>query len=145
MTTAARWLALTCLLSACPSGGAVSPPAGARRPTPGASEWAHAAHRLAFHRLACDAALTTTRECRRLQRVPRSEMNVYVATTRRHGRRLKTVLPDDGLAPAAPHHAVIAIDPYPRANFGHLVVVVFVDVNVTTSRCVREGGHAIGE
>ena len=47
-----------------------------------------------------------------------------------------------GLRPAAAHDAVLLVDPSPGENFGHPVILFYVDMNVTKKRCsLMEGLH----
>lgn len=49
--------------------------------------------------------------------------------------------------PTAPtaHDAVLVLDPSPGENFGHPVVLFYVDVNVTKKRCAHLDGIYLGE
>jgi len=94
---------------------------------------------------------STARECLDVQRLPRGQLNVYVAGPSPRGGRLKTVLPDGPIeSVSAPevasgaHDGVVAIDPYPDANFGHLVIVFHVTFGVTDTWCRRREGLHMG-
>jgi hypothetical protein len=110
----------------------------------------------------------TVRECQDVQKVPRGQVNVYIADPNSRGR-LMTVLPDgpvetvaltmateasslsSSLAAAAAaavsvlHDGVVAIDPYPEANFGHLVIVFHVTSGASKAWCDRRDGVLIGK
>lgn len=43
------------------------------------------------------------------------------------------------------HDAVLVLDPSPGENFGHPVVLFYVDVNVTKKRCSHLDGFYLGE
>lgn len=43
------------------------------------------------------------------------------------------------------HDAVLVLDPSPGENFGHPVVLFYVDVNVTKKRCSHLDGIYLGE
>lgn len=43
------------------------------------------------------------------------------------------------------HDAVLVLDPSPGENFGHPVVLFYVDVNVTKKRCTHLDGIYLGE
>ena len=43
------------------------------------------------------------------------------------------------------HDGVVVIDPYPYANFGHLIVVFYIDHGWTTERCEKENGTVMGQ
>jgi len=129
---------------------------GPGRAEPRQVRWATAAHE---HVLAVDcqragATFATPRECSDVQRVDRRRWNVYLAdpqlplsTEDRRRRRLhlRTVLPD---GPLGDHHrvdGVVALDPYPDANFGHLVIVFHVTIAASASWCQRRDGVLIGK
>lgn len=46
---------------------------------------------------------------------------------------------------SAAHDAVLVLDPSPEENFGHPVVLFYVDVNVTKKRCSHLDGIYLGE
>lgn len=43
------------------------------------------------------------------------------------------------------HDAVLVLDPSPEENFGHPVVLFYVDMNVTKKRCSHMDGIYLGE
>lgn len=43
------------------------------------------------------------------------------------------------------HDAVLVLDPSPGENFGHPVVLFYVDLNVTKKRCSHLDGIYLGE
>ncbi|ESO88005.1 hypothetical protein LOTGIDRAFT_166024 [Lottia gigantea] len=101
--------------------------------------WSNAAFHY-VHNLNCDSIFfTTTKECRSLVSVPKSAMNIHVALPSAYGK-YKTILPDDSLSRHQLHQAVMVVDPYPRANFGHLVIVFYIDIGVTSNMCQKSGG-----
>jgi hypothetical protein len=71
-------------------------------------------------------------------------MNIYIAEPTSLGR-FDSVLPDGGLSKAGSHDAVVVVDPYPDANFGHLVIAFFVDLRITKTVCEVEGGQYLGK
>ena len=98
-----------------------------------------------IHHLKCEEAFfTTNRVCKHLTTLKKSEANIYVAGPKHH-TRYQAVLPDGGLSKAGSHDVVITLDPYPLTNFGHLVLVFFVDLNIPASICLMEGGQEIGK
>ncbi|XP_052235359.1 uncharacterized protein LOC127847478 isoform X4 [Dreissena polymorpha] len=109
--------------------------------------WADAAF-MYIRRLDCsdatDAFFTTKRECGNLVTIPREEMNVYLAPPSMFGYKYKTFLPDEPLSRGASHDGVLVIDPYPRANFGHLVLVFHIDTSVSPSDCYDMEGQILG-
>ena len=114
----------------------------------GEERWADAAYRL-IHNLDCndsaDAFFTTKRECRELTAINRNAMNIYIAEQSMFGIKYKTFLPDEELSRSESHDAVLVVDPYPAANFGHLVVVFYIDNNVNPSDCYTRDGINIGK
>ena len=109
--------------------------------------WATAAHQ---HVLGVDcqrASFSTERECRDVRRIERARWNVYMADPRRR-RYLHSVLPDGPLGDVGRHQrvdGVVALDPYPDANFGHLVLVFHVTIAASASWCQRRDGFIIGK
>ena len=111
--------------------------------------WADAAYRY-ISNLNCtdnlDAFFTTKRECKELVSISRRSMNVYIASgSSTYGYRYKTFLPDEPLSRSESHDAVLAVDPFPLANYGHLVVVFYIDHNVGPSDCFNSDGMNLGE
>lgn len=49
------------------------------------------------------------------------------------------------LSGSTAHDAVLVLDPSPGENFGHPVVLFYVDVNVTKKRCSHLDGIYLGE
>ncbi|XP_028250242.1 uncharacterized protein LOC114426800 [Parambassis ranga] len=109
-------------------------------------------------------------ECRRLAHLPLSTVAVYMSEPRSTADKVLAVLPDSSVgaltskpragfgagqllnggggphrlqqpvpAPTA-HDAVLVLDPSPGENFGHPVVLFYVDVNVTKKRCAHLDG-----
>ncbi|XP_033111112.1 uncharacterized protein LOC117112156 isoform X2 [Anneissia japonica] len=80
----------------------------------------------------------TKSSCLALTKTSRESINIYIAAPTRIGarseRKYNTVLPDSSLRRSGSHDAVIAIDPFPEANFGHLVLVFYVDRKVESCR-----------
>ncbi|XP_076461822.1 uncharacterized protein LOC143294272 [Babylonia areolata] len=102
--------------------------------------WATAAYNF-VHSLDCqDVFFTTLKECRALVAVPKHVMNVHVALPSPYGKFRTTIPEESGPLGSGLHDAVLVVDPYPRASFGHLVVVFFVDGGVSSSHCHNMGG-----
>ena len=76
-------------------------------------------------------------------RIPQEEVNVYLAGPSPYGR-LVAVLPDGSLERSGGHDAVLVLDPYPTANFGHLVLVFYIQLESDLTRCTAEGGTYLG-
>ena len=111
--------------------------------TPRQIRWAEGAYEFVRSLDCSDAFFTTRRECRRLMRVAKGDMNVYLAEPTVDGR-LQAVLPDKGLSRTGVHDAVTVLDPYPQANFGHLLLVFYVEIGMSRMRCQIEGGTELG-
>jgi len=101
-------------------------------------------------------AFATARECADIQRIDSRRWNVYLADPQlplstsgdRRRRYLRTVLPDGPLGDLGRHHrvdGVAVLDPYPDANFGHLVLVFHVTIAASASWCQRRDGFLIGK
>lgn len=110
--------------------------------------WAEAAYNYIQH-LDCtdnmDAFFTTKRECKDLVTIPRHSMNVYIASPNVFGTKYRATLPDEPLTRGDSHDAVMAVDPYPRANFGHLVLVFYVDKGINPGDCYHMDGKNLGK
>lgn len=109
--------------------------------------WADAAYRY-INKLDCDdnldAFFTTKRECKELVTIHRHRMNVYLASPSIFGNKYQTYLPDEPLSRSESHDAVVVVDPFPLANFGHLILVFYVDNNITPNECYRTEGLNLG-
>ncbi len=106
--------------------------------------WANAAFEFVGTLDCSKAYFTTERECRNLKKQSKSHMTVHIANPSAYGR-LATLLPDGGLVKTGLHDAVVVLDPYPAANYGHLVLVFYIDLHVSTTWCHRHGGTFLGE
>lgn len=111
-------------------------------------KWADAAYKFVSN-IDCndseDAFFTTKRECKDLVLTLRHRMNVYVASPSIFGDRYKAYLPDEPLTRSESHDAVVVVDPFPLANFGHLVVVFYIDMNFNYNDCIQQDGVYIGK
>ncbi|XP_033762233.1 LOW QUALITY PROTEIN: uncharacterized protein LOC117343822 [Pecten maximus] len=98
------------------------------------SDWAEAAYNY-VHALDCNNVFFTTgKECRELVTIPKASMVIHIAPKTIVGR-YKAVLPDEVLNRKESFDGVLVVDPYPNANFGHLVVVfVIKEENRNTCR-----------
>ena len=97
-------------------------------------------------------SFTSELECLTVQNRDPSQMNFYLAAARTlesstssSRRQYLSVLPDEGLRRNRPHDAVMTVDPFPTANFGHLVVIFTLDLEVSFEDCRSKGGWYIGE
>uniref|UniRef100_A0AAV2JZR4 Uncharacterized protein n=1 Tax=Knipowitschia caucasica TaxID=637954 RepID=A0AAV2JZR4_KNICA len=110
-------------------------------------------------------------ECRRLSHLPLSSVAVYVSeppTAAGSSDKVVAVLPDTSVPlghkprgsysglnagshrhqafpSSTAHDAVLLLDPSPGENFGHPVVLFYVDLNVTKKRCSHLDGIYLGE
>ncbi|XP_043227581.1 uncharacterized protein LOC122384327 [Amphibalanus amphitrite] len=101
--------------------------------------WAAAAFQLTIS-LNCSAGvLTSPARCELLQLVERRRSVVYLAE-RPAGASLVTVLPDGQLSAPADADAVLVIDPFPEAAWGHLVSVFTVQRHHVGPKCGPFGG-----
>ncbi|KAL5006423.1 hypothetical protein ScPMuIL_015229 [Solemya velum] len=97
-----------------------------------------------IHTLNCnDVFFTTTKECKKLIDIPKYATAFYLAPPTSLGR-YKATLPDESLTRKTYHDAVLAIDPYPTANFGHLILVFYVDLRTHRSQCKQHGDVYLG-
>lgn len=106
--------------------------------------WATAAFNYVTSLNCDDVFFTTSRECNVLVSTSQSEMNIYIASPSSYGK-FRTVIPDEPLTGSGLHDAVIVVDPFPEANFGHLVVVFFLDSSVSLGHCQKMGGVLLGK
>lgn len=102
-------------------------------------------------------------ECRQLSHLPMSSVAVYVSEPRTAAEKVVVILPDtsvplgykprgsymnagyQGLSSSTAHDAVLLLDPSPGENFGHPVVLFYVDMNITKKRCSHMDGIYLGE
>ncbi|XP_015911565.1 uncharacterized protein [Parasteatoda tepidariorum] len=102
--------------------------------------WADLAYDFVGNLSCNDAILTTEEDCLQLIAIPKSEMNYYLAEPV-PAQKYHAVLPDGPLTRTDPHDAVLVLDPYPKANLGHLLLVFFIDLSWTEFQCLRNGGQ----
>lgn len=76
--------------------------------------------------------------------VDKKDVTVYIAQNTQDSRGFISTLPDGGLSRTGIHHGIVALDPYPDANFGHLVVAFFVD-RMDRGDCERAEGVYMGK
>ncbi len=82
-------------------------------------------------------------ECEQMKSKKRSQMNVYSAEAPNHSKLIAN-LPDGSFSRSAEHDGLVAIDPFPEAAFGHLLLVFFVD-RMPQSECELRDGIFIGK
>lgn len=105
--------------------------------------WSRAAFRYITNLDCKRVRLTTNKECQRLTRIDLNQTNVYLALpSATNDDRMMAIFPESSPVQSEleQHDGVLALDPYPAANFGHLVVVFYVDLNQERQRCERESG-----
>lgn len=71
--------------------------------------------------------------CTELRSRPRSAMNLYTASAQ--NAKLIAVSPDKIKLVPTSYEAVLVIDPYPEASFGHPVLVFFTEISSTLTDC----------
>ncbi|XP_035215367.1 uncharacterized protein LOC118188947 [Stegodyphus dumicola] len=107
--------------------------------------WAEEAFWFISNLTCSNTLLTTEEDCEKLLSIPKSEMNFYVAEPTPEGK-LFAVLPDGLLTNRLePRDAVLVVDPYPKANLGHLLVVFFVDYGWSESQCKENNGKYLDD
>ena len=88
---------------------------------------------------------TTPRECRKLQERNRSDMGIYLAEPSITGF-YGIVLPERALGRSEGlHDAVLVLDPYTADDFGHLVLVFYIDLFIESSQCKQQQGIPTGK
>lgn len=108
------------------------------------SEWLKGAFNYVRNLKCEDVFFTTEKECRELLTVPQTSYVVLVAPFSGH-RTYEAVLPEEVLTRKHNNHqGVLVLDPYPTANFGHLVIVFFIDYKDKTT-CDSENGIYLGK
>lgn len=87
----------------------------------------------------CEASFFAVQQhCEKMLETPTYDMNVYIAEAI-PGKKLVATLPDGSLSRAGEHDAVLTFDPFPKASFGHFVVVFFLDRMDYTTCELRSG------
>ena len=90
-----------------------------------------------------DALYMSDRDCEYIRTLDASDVNVYLAGPV-DTRELRVVVPDDNLDDDDSHNGVLVLDPYPQANFGHLVVIFYIDYAIDREWCYQQRG-IVGE
>ena len=90
--------------------------------------------------------LTTEKQCRRLFNRKRSQLGVYLAEPSTDGF-YGVVMPDDDhtVREDRRHDAVLVLDPFSGADFGHLIMVFYVDLFVDPIKCHLKQGLTLGK
>lgn len=105
--------------------------------------WAEAAFAHVKKLNCSDIFFTSSKECQRLMLVHKSSYIVHVAPFSPQGE-YDVILPDEKLTRRNTHEGVLVFDPYPHANFGHLVIVFVVDIR-SKFKCEHKKGIYIGK
>lgn len=107
--------------------------------------WADAAYGYIKSLNCTSVYFTSLQQCHHLLNLQKRDIAVYAAQQSSDTHQgFISALPDGGLTRAGTHHGVVALDPHPEANFGHLVVVFFIDKKRRAS-CESDLGIYIGE
>lgn len=110
-----------------------------------------------FNRCVTSHIASSEDECFKLNQIQRSQVAVYFGTGQnvaltnnfiRNGKRenfhkrlqkVVAVFPDSSSPKTGgSHDAILVLDPYPNANFGHLVAVFYIDLNVDSRKCKED-------
>lgn len=156
-------LLLLALAAASPAARSAAAPSGSRFSEARVARWAAAALRhVAAAPCPERGGLLPRPQCQRLARLsPTSSSSssssgpaaavVYVSEPSRAGHKVRALLPDGSgdrtsLPAAAPaHDAVLVLDPSPGANFGHPLLLFYVDFSVSPRRCRGRDRLYLGE
>lgn len=107
--------------------------------------WADAAYDYVKSLNCTSVYFTSMQECHHLLNLQKRDIAVYIAQQGQDiNQGFVASLPDGGLTRAGTHYGVLALDPYPEANFGHLVVVFFIDKK-RRAACQSSLGIYLGE
>ena len=111
---------------------------------PKQSRWAAAALDYLQSLDCTKTTFASERECDVILQMNSSEMNVYIADPLAFDKYV-TVVPLDDLESDTRHDVVLVLDPYPEVNFGHLVLVFYIDLYVQKSWCLQDKGTILGK
>ncbi|XP_048861854.1 uncharacterized protein si:ch211-67e16.11 [Brienomyrus brachyistius] len=129
------------------------------------SRWAKSGFQYLKMNLCQRVSSLSETECRRLSVLRESGVAIYVSEV--NSEKVVAVLPDskatglrapkrdttqgdgkrhqDVFPGPAEHDGVLVLDPSPGENFGHPVVIFYVDFNVTKKKCGHRDGIFLGE
>lgn len=106
------------------------------------NRWGEAAYNhLQGWNCSAEPYFTSVPECRKILQVPKSQVNFYLAEPKSYGK-YRAYLPDRVLDKGRLHSGVMVLDPYPTASFGHLVLVFFIDQDVSFAHCQHSNGFS---
>lgn len=106
-----------------------------------------------FHRCVASNIASSEDECFQLNQMERSSVAVYLGISpsasvnkigkhenfRKWDQKVVAIFPDSSTPKSGgSHDAILVLDPYPNANFGHLVAVFYIDFQVEAKRCKEE-------
>ena len=77
--------------------------------------------------------------CTELKSRKRNRMNIYTADKELNGKTLTTVLVEKVKGSFKNSDAVMVVDPYPDAHFGHTIIVFLIDFVENPRHCGRKG------
>lgn len=77
--------------------------------------------------------------CTEMKSRRRNQMNVYTADKEPNGKTLTTVLVEKVKGGFKNSDAVMVVDPYPDAHFGHTIIVFLIEFVESPRRCSRKG------
>ena len=108
--------------------------------------WTQAAYQFIQSLDCAQTPLTTEKECRRVLNRKQSQIGVYLAEPSIEGFYSIT-LPDDldTSRSGRRHDAVLVLDPFSGADFGHLLIMFYVDLFVDPSHCHQKQGLSLGK
>ncbi|RUS72759.1 hypothetical protein EGW08_019477 [Elysia chlorotica] len=78
-------------------------------------------------------------ECKKITQLNKEAFTVYMAPKSPYGRYVAS-LPDTRLSGGGAHDAVLVLDPYPEASWGHVVLVFFIDTKTSRLQCQERRG-----
>ena len=91
-----------------------------------------------------EAMYLSDRDCEHIESLSKRDVNVYYADVMPR-RVYRVVIPDDNMDSDDSHNGVLVLDPYPRANFGHLVVIFYIDLDIDRDWCQSVKGISLGK
>lgn len=80
--------------------------------------------------------------CTKLKSRTKSQMNVYTADKETNGKPLTTVLVEKVKGSFHKSDAVLVVDPYPNAHFGHTIILFLIEFVKTSRGCSRKGAFS---
>ena len=81
--------------------------------------------------------------CTELKSRRRDQMNIYTADKEPNGETLTTILVEKVKGSFKSSDAVIVVDPYPDAHFGHTIIIFLIQFVDTPRDCSRKGSFFV--